>query len=136
MLKTIAAFFKKPPTQKGKTMSLKKYATSISFLMPALAFGWNTATGTVETINFYSTTSTVLVELSTDGTAVSECNNNTLFAVDGTQPEARRNQMVSALLAAKASGNTVSISYSTSGGCVAYGSNTNAFRGIKRLTSH
>lgn len=94
---------------------------------------WENTSGTVISMNNYASTDTVLVKLSSPGVAVTECSNKDYFAIDGSLPENRRSQMYSALLAAKASGNSVTVAYENTGGCVPYGNNSSAYRGIRRI---
>lgn len=96
------------------------------------AAAWLSTSGTILNINFYAATDTVLVLLSSYG-ADTGCTNKTTFAIDGSLPTERRQQMVSALLSAEASGSTVNVYYEDSGGCVAWNTDSNAYRSIKRL---
>lgn len=95
--------------------------------------GWHNTTGKITHINFYAHTNTVLLRLDSSGHDVAECTNKDYFAVNSTMAENRRNQMISALLAAKAMGKTITIAYNQTGSCAAYGSNTSAYRSILRV---
>ncbi|WP_054114254.1 hypothetical protein [Marinagarivorans algicola] len=104
------------------------------------AFAWHTSTGKVKNINFYSATDVILVSLihsttgePVEGADVTACTNKTTFAISQSIPAERRSQMLSALLMAKASGRSVSFSYSSAGGCVPYGTGSSVYRGIVRL---
>lgn len=94
---------------------------------------WLGATGKVKTIMIYGTTDTVLVELDSPGVPVAECSNNTVFVINGADPADRRKQMLSALLATKATGEILTLKYLDVGGCVAWGSDPNAYRGLIRI---
>lgn len=104
-----------------------------ALLLSSPAFAWHTTSGTVKNIYAYANTDTVLVELSTHGAAVPECSNTKMFAINGAHPESRRNQMLTLLLTAKATGTRLSVAYNTSGGCVPYGGNNSAYREILRI---
>lgn len=116
----------------------------ILFLMVILvcsskAMAWHTTGGKVGNINVYASTDIVLVTLINangnvdSGEDVAECSNKKTFAISHTLPAERRQQMLSVLLMAKASGRSVQFAYSKTWGCVAYGPNPNAYRGITRI---
>lgn len=107
------------------------------FLFAALlstpVFAWHTTSGTVESIFIYASTDTVLVGLSDHGTAVPECSNNKMFAINGARSESQRNRMLTVLLTAKTTGTPVNIAYNPSGGCVPYDRDSSAYREIRRI---
>lgn len=105
----------------------------VTLLLSSPALAWHTTSGTVENIYVYANTDTVLVELSAHGHAVSECSNTEQFAINGARSESRRNQMLTMLLTAKATGTRLNLAYNTSGGCVPYGGNNSAYREILRI---
>ena len=109
-------------------------------LVSGQALAWHTSGGQVKDINVYSGTDAVLVTLvnpttgeMVNGADVTQCSNKTTFAISNTISPERRSQMLSLLLMAKASGRPVRLSYSTSGGCVAYGAGSSVYRGIVRI---
>ena len=94
---------------------------------------WIGVTGKVTTILLYDSTDSILVVLDSPGTVVAECSNNQTFAINGTLPADRRNQMLSALMMAKASGQSVTIMFNDVGGCVSRGASSNVYRKIERV---
>jgi hypothetical protein len=94
---------------------------------------WIGVTGKVTTILLYDSTDSILVVLDSSGAAVAECSNNQTFAINGALPADRRNQMLSALMTAKASGQSVTIMFNDVGGCVSWGASSNVYRKIERV---
>jgi len=94
---------------------------------------WINTSGTVESIITYSGRETILVGLSSDGTDVEDCSSKTTFAISKDMSEEGRARMYSMLLTAKTTGETVTLSYSDTGGCEEWDSNTNVYRRIVRL---
>ena len=94
---------------------------------------WIGVTGKVTTILLYDSTDSILVIMDSPGTAVAECSNTQTFAINGSLPADRRNQMLSALMMAKASGQSVTIMFNDVGGCVSWGSTSNVYRKIERV---
>jgi len=95
---------------------------------------WIYTTGKITSVQAYIKTDTVLVKLDVSGTPVPECSNTRTFAIDGDVVADRRKQMLSLLLAAKATEQSVSIAYNDSNGCVAWDSRQNVFRSITRVS--
>lgn len=79
---------------------------------------WHNLTGEITHINFYATTDTVLVKLEGPGIPVDACSSKDYFAIDGTTPEARRSQMIAALLSEKTAGTKDTIAYDFTSFCV------------------
>jgi len=94
---------------------------------------WHNTSGKITHMNFYANTDTILIRLEGPGTDVPQCSNKDYFAIDGSMPESRRNQILSALLSAKAAGILVTLAYDANGTCVPYGNNPNAYRSILRV---
>lgn len=104
----------------------------IAFL-PSLGWaGWLNTSGKVVNMNFYFKTDTVLVKLDKPGVS-NDCSSLEYFAIDGGMPAERRQQMISALLSAKAMGQPVTIAYNEVDDCVAYDANPKAYRRIVRV---
>jgi hypothetical protein len=117
----------------GDEMKNMVFGVLLIMASKSVLAGWNNTSGTVSSINNYAHTDTVLIKLSSLGEDVEACGNKDTFAIDGALPESRRNQIYSALLAAKASGKSVTLAYDDTGNCIAYGSNPSAYRGIVRI---
>ena len=94
---------------------------------------WIDATGKVRTIMVYAHTDTVLLTLDNSSAPVSACSNSHTFAIDGALPPERRKQMLSVLLTAKATGNTLTLKYNDVDGCVNWGASPNVYRGVVRI---
>lgn len=94
---------------------------------------WVDASGKVSTISVYAHTDTVLITLDSSSASVDACSNNHAFAIDGGLPPERRKQMLSILLTAKATGDTLTLKYNDVDGCVDWGASPNVYRGIVRI---
>lgn len=100
--------------------------------------GWVEASGKVSSIMTYSTTDTILINLTSDGSpvngkAVDECSNKTTFAIPRSTTEEARSRMYAMALAAKAAGTTIVLAFDEVGGCEPYGPNPSAYRTIRRM---
>lgn len=96
---------------------------------------WLNSSGEVTSIITYAGKDTVLVNLSTAGTAVQECASTATFAISSTLSAEQRARMFAILLAAKTAGSKVTISYNDVGSCEPWDSNPNAYRKIIRLSA-
>jgi hypothetical protein len=115
-------------------MKVKLVLISLFLLITVNAnSAWIGVTAKVETILLYDSSDSILVILDSPGAAVAECSNNQTFAINGTLPADRRNQMLSALMMAKASGQSVTIMFNDVGGCVSWGASSNVYRKIERV---
>ena len=94
---------------------------------------WIEASGTVNNIMTYSTTNTVLVNLSSNGASVDECSNSSTFAISKSASEEARERMFAMLLAAKTTGTKVTVAYNDVGGCEPWGASPNVYRTITRM---
>ena len=100
---------------------------------------WLNTTGEVKHIATYGTKNTILVTLGDSngetlaGRAVSACSNTTSFAISHNISEEARNRMFSMLLAAKASGQKVTLAYNDVGNCEPWDSNSSVYRKIVRI---
>ncbi|MDZ7923413.1 MAG: hypothetical protein U5M23_05000 [Marinagarivorans sp.] len=117
-----------------------KYLLAIfSILISANALAWHTVGGKIDHISVYSATDIVIVTFvnsagaAITGPEVEACTNKSEFAISTSIPAERRQQMLSILMMAKATGASVTISYDTASGCVPYGSSASAYRGIVRV---
>lgn len=99
----------------------------------AASAAWIEASGKITNMMTYATNNTILVTISSAGTPVDECSNNSSFAVSKSMDEEARSRMFAMLLAAKASGASVTIAYNDVGQCEPWGSNSSAYRKIQRL---
>lgn len=102
-------------------------------LVQASNAAWIEASGTVTNIMTYSTTDTVLINLSSPGAPVSACSNTSTFAIPKTASEESRARMFAMALAAKTAGTNITIAYEEVGGCEPWGSNSSAYRTIRRM---
>lgn len=103
------------------------------FLSKGVYAYWVDASGKVTSIITYAHTDTILVKLEVAGTEVPECDNKSDFAISKSVPEERRSKMYALLLAAKMSGTPVTVSFSHSGNCEPWDSNSSVYRMITRL---
>jgi hypothetical protein len=103
------------------------------FLPQGVYAYWVDASGKVTSIVTYAHTDTILVKLEVSGTEVAECSNKSEFAISKSVPDERRSKMYALLLAAKMSGTPVTVSYSHSGSCEPWDSNSSVYRMITRL---
>lgn len=94
---------------------------------------WIEASGKVTSLMTYSSTETVLVTLTSEGSPVEQCSNTTTFAISKSASEESRSRMFAMLLTAKTAGTTVAVAFNSSGGCEPWGANPEAYRIIKRL---
>ncbi|MGR3971747.1 hypothetical protein [Shewanella sp. 1180_01] len=95
---------------------------------------WVNTTGKITSIVNYAHRDTILVALSDNGMAVSQCSDRTTFAVGDKYTPERRARMYAMLLAAQASERSITISYNDVGNCEPWDSNPDVFRLITRLT--
>lgn len=103
------------------------------FLSQGVYAYWIDASGKVTSIITYAHTDTILIKLEVAGTEVPECGNKSDFAISKSVPEERRSKMYALLLAAKMSGTPVTVSFSHSGNCEPWDSNSSVYRMITRL---
>ncbi len=94
---------------------------------------WIETAGEVTSIMTYSTTNTILVNLSSQGAPVKACSNTSTFAIPKSTSAESRARMYSMVLAAKTAGTQITVAYDENGGCEPWGSNTSAYRIIKRM---
>ncbi|MDP2572707.1 hypothetical protein Q8W40_10980 [Vibrio penaeicida] len=105
-----------------------------SLLLSFPSYGkWLSTSGTITSLTTYGHTNTVLVSLTDQGANITECSNKTTFAISSSLDPEARSRMYSMLLAARASGKAVTISYSDVGGCEPWDRNLNVYRRITRL---
>ncbi|MCG7536475.1 hypothetical protein [Pseudoalteromonas sp. OOF1S-7] len=115
---------------------MKKLILGCAMLMAGQAqAAWLTAGGSIDAITVYANTNTILVTLQA-GTSnlTNNCTTKTpVLAISSNLPEERRNRMYSMLLAKKASGKAVSLTYDSAAACEPWDSNSAAYSRIVRM---
>ncbi len=94
---------------------------------------WLEAGGKVVGLATYSSSETILVTLSANGSPVAECSNKSTFAISKTMSEEARARMYAMVLAAKAAGTIITVAYNETGSCEPWGSAPSVYRQIKRM---
>lgn len=114
---------------------MKKYALGVLLLGLGQISNaaWIEASGKVTQIMTYYSTDTVLVNLSSSGEPVIACSDTSTFAIPNTASDESRSRMFAMLLAAKTAGTNITIAYDEVGGCEPWGSNSSAYRTIRRM---
>ncbi|MEJ6475051.1 hypothetical protein [Pseudoalteromonas piscicida] len=114
---------------------MKKFIAlaALAFSLSANA-AWLNSTAEVEDLVTYPG-NTILFKLkNNNGTNISACSNKEYFAISSTYPEEARARLYSTLLAATISKTPVTISYSDTGNCEAWGNSPSVYRRVTRLT--
>ncbi|MCG7560746.1 MULTISPECIES: hypothetical protein [Pseudoalteromonas] len=115
---------------------MKKLILGCAMLIAGQAqAAWLTAGGSIDTIVVYANTNTILVTLQA---GTSNLNNkcttkSPTLAISSGLTEERRNRMYSMLLAKKASGQAVSLTYDSTAACEPWDSNSSAYSRILRM---
>lgn len=94
---------------------------------------WIDTQGKVKKLSTYAHTETVLVYLDNPGQSISQCTDTTAFAISHSISSEARSRMFSLLLAAKAAGTPVTVSYLNTGDCEPWDASTSAYRKITRI---
>tara|TARA_R110002060_G_scaffold29939_3_gene40390 strand:+ start:1181 stop:1447 length:267 start_codon:yes stop_codon:yes gene_type:complete len=87
----------------------------------------------VSSIITYAHTDTIIVNISSVGVDVAECANKASFVISKSISSEARTRMYSMLLSAQATGRTLVVAYSNTGGCEPWDANASVYRKIVRL---